>query len=88
MSQNEQKIERGKEAILVESVVAPLIQKRVDTIISHMVAMYRGGDIDHDRLVGKVAEITAMYNLISDLESVQRQGDIAAEKEFGSATEK
>lgn len=85
---NEEKIERGKEAVFVESVIAPLIEQRVRIILNHLVSMYRGGDIDHDKMVGKIGEITAMYNLISDLESVQRQGDIAAEKEFGSAEEK
>jgi len=49
--------------------------------------MYRSGQYTHDQLLGKVAEITSMLNLISDLESSQRVGDIAAQKELGDGPE-
>ena len=50
--------------------------------------MYRGGQvgpISHDMLIGKAAEITALADLLSDLETVGLRGDIAAKREFGDA---
>ena len=80
-------MDAGRDAALVSSVVVPLINGRITTYVQQLAGMYRGGQVNHDMLLGKVAEITAMLNLIADLEGAQRQGDIAAEKELGDGQE-
>ena len=80
-------MDAGRDAALVSSVIVPLINSRITTYIQQLAGLYRGGQLGHDMLLGKVAEITAMLNLIADLEGAQRQGDIAAEKELGDGQE-
>jgi hypothetical protein len=79
-------MEEGREASIVASVVVPLINTRITNYVQQLSSMYRGGQYNHDMLLGKVAEITAMLNLISDLESKQRRGDVAAQKEMGDGS--
>jgi len=78
-------MEAAREASVAASIVIPLINTRITNYVQQMAGLYRGGQFTHDQLLGKVAEITAMLNLIADLESTQRIGDIAAQKEFGDA---
>jgi hypothetical protein len=52
-----------------------------------LVAMYRQGGIDHDMMVGKVAEMAALQTLMSNLEAKQQRGYVAAQKEFGDGEE-
>lgn len=80
-------MDAAREASVSLSVVAPLINIRITNYIQQLAGMYRGGQYTHDQLLGKVAEITAMLNLISDLESTQRVGDIAAQKEIDGGPE-
>jgi len=79
-------MEDGREASIVASIVVPLINTRITNYVQQLAAMYRGGQYNHDSLLGKVAEITAMLNLIADLESKQRRGDVAAQKEMGDGS--
>lgn len=83
---NEHKIERGREAAYIESVIRPFIHARTETIVNKMVTSFRGGKTDHDRLVGYAAQITALHDLISDLEGTQRQGIIASDREMNDAS--
>jgi len=80
-------MDRGREAGFALAVVVPLINTRITNYVQQLAGMYRGGEYTHDQLLGKVAEITAMLNLISDLESAQRIGDTAAQKELGDGPE-
>ena len=80
---NIEKIERGRAATLAESVVGALVEDHINVCISQLIQMYRSGEnLNHDQLVGKVAEIAAMHSLINELETRQRLGNIAAQKEF------
>lgn len=84
---NEHKIEKGREAAYIESVIRPFIQAGMEKIVNKMVTSFRGGKTDHDRLVGYAAQMTALQDLLYDLEGTQRQGIIASEKELSHAAE-
>lgn len=60
---------------------APILELREQTI-THLINSYRAGKTEHDRLVGAVAELTALDNIIRRMENLQRQGEISAEMEF------
>jgi len=79
---NIEKIEKGRAASLAESVVSELVEDFINGCIAQLIQMYRGGEVNHDQLVGKVAEIAAMHGLMSELETRQRIGNLAAQKEF------
>lgn len=83
--QNIAKMEAGREAAAVDGLVKPYVMARVDVIVEQMVAIYRGGVMPHDVLVGKLGEITGLLDLIYHLEHVQKIGDNAAQKEIGNA---
>lgn len=80
-----EKIERGRAAAIAEALVGDIIDEHVNMCVSHLIQMYRGGDINHDQMVGKVAEMAAMQHLSTELESRQRQGNMAAQREYGNA---
>lgn len=82
---NFEAIERGQQASVIASVVAPYVQDRITAYVQQLAGLYRGGQYTHDQLLGKVAEITALLNMMSHLESDQRSGDIASQKEFQGA---
>jgi len=79
------KMEAGREASFISSHVKPYVMARIDVIMEQMVGYYRSGTMPHDLLVGKVGEITALLDMISNLESAERQGDYAAQQEIGNA---
>lgn len=85
---NLDKMARGREAGVVDALVRPIILEKVSQIVLQMCAYYRGGTLTNDYSRGKIAEISALQDLISQLDSEQRQGDAAAQKEMGNAPER
>lgn len=79
---NIEKIEAGQQASMIESIVGPFIDEEITKNVAHLTSLYRGGTYTHDQILGKVAEITALMNLMNALDSQQRVGDIAASKEY------
>jgi len=79
---NIEKIEKGRAATLAESVINELVEDHINVCITQLIQMYRSEVINHDVLIGKVAEIAAMHGLMNELETRQRIGHIAAEKEM------
>jgi hypothetical protein len=82
---NINKMERGREAAAIDALVKPYVQIRIDNITDQLVGFYRGGIMSHDIMVGKIGEITALLDMLSSLETMQRQGDAAAQQEMGNA---
>ncbi len=81
-------MEEGRQATVVAGAVRGYVDDRMRERVIELIAMYRNGAvgaISHDMLIGKVAEITALSDLLSDLETVARRGDVAARREFGDA---
>jgi hypothetical protein len=78
-------MERGSNAAIAESVIRPIINREVEQKIQYMVNTYRSGDLDAEEMLGIAAEISALMMLLSHLETDQRRGIIAREKELGDA---
>lgn len=79
----EYEIEQGRNATLVESVVKPHVAEQIDLKVGYMINSYRSGDLDGDEAVCLVAEMSALRGMMEELESRQRRGYLAAEKEYG-----
>lgn len=83
---NLEAIEEGRNATVIAGTIRPYIDDRMREHVLALMAMYRNGAvgaISHDMMIGKVAEITALSDLLSDLESVARRGETAARREYG-----
>lgn len=78
-------IEDGRRATIVAGAIKGTVDNKIREHVTLLTAIYRNGKIDHDQLVGKVAEITALLDLMSDLESIAQRGDVAAAREFKDA---
>lgn len=81
-------IERGRTSSLIESVVGPWINSRIGVEVRLMVAEYRGNNMSHDQMVGRIAGIAMMLTMVNELENTQRQAEGASDKEFGNGQEK
>ena len=79
-------IERGNQATSIRAVIAPFVNTKIQEAVSHLVAMYRGGDIKPDILIGKVGEISILMHLLGQLEVDQARGQAAMAKEVKDAT--
>jgi hypothetical protein len=80
-------IEEGIRAVAVAGAISDVIEDTIRVHVTSLIAMYRQGGIDHDMLIGKVAEIAAMEALLSNLESKARRGDAAANREYNNGTQ-
>lgn len=78
-------IEEAMEARTVEAAIKDVVDEAMRQGVTKLMYIYRDGNIDHDMLVGAVAEIAALDKLMSDLESKQMRGVVAAQKEYGNA---
>lgn len=84
---NLDKIEAGQQAGMIASVVGPYVNDMISVKVNQMTTLYRGAQYTHDQIIGKVAEIAALLDMMHHLEGQQRIGDGAAEKEFGNASQ-
>lgn len=75
-------IEEGRQAIQASAYITEPVREYREIVIRKLVNMYRAGDTGHDRLVGGIAEICALDNLMLELENKARLGNVAATKEF------
>jgi hypothetical protein len=85
---NIEAIEEGRQATVIAGAIREYVDSRIRDHVIELMGMYRSGalhPISHDMVLGKVAEITALSDLISDLESKAMRGDVAARREFGDA---
>lgn len=82
---NIETIEDGRRATVVAGAIREVVDEQMRANITLLMAMYRGGKIDHDAMVGKIAECTALDDLMSNLETRGLRGDIAANREFNDA---
>lgn len=77
-----ERIERGKQAVMAASFILEPIMESREKVLRKLIAAYRSGKADHDLLLGGIAEMTALDNLITELNNAQTQGELAAEQEF------
>lgn len=78
-------IQRGREATNALAIVSPFINEMVSQTVQLMTNQYRAGEATPEFLLGKTAEISALFALISALEGIHRQGIAASQMEFGNA---
>jgi hypothetical protein len=76
-------MEHGRKATEIRAEFGELIDNVVRTKLARLIAIYRQGKIDHDMVIGLVGEMAAMQELVSELESMERRGIVAREKELG-----
>lgn len=81
-------IEEGAAATAVAGAIKSTVDEKMREKVTLLMSYYRGGKIDHDMLVGGVAEITALADLMSDLENKALRGEVAAKREFGEDAQK
>lgn len=81
-TQRIQRIEKGRQAVQAAAfLLEPILESR-EKVLKKMIAAYRGGTVTHDLLLGGVAEITALDNLVTELNNAQTQGEVAAAQEY------
>lgn len=83
---NIEAIDEGRQATVIAGAIREYVDERMREHVIALMSMYRNGAvgvISHDMLIGKVAEITALSDLLSDLENTARRGETAARREFG-----
>lgn len=86
MANREDTIQRGADAARIEMLLGPYIQNEIMMRISHLTAAYRSDDLSHDKMVGMIGAISALQEIMSNLDSIQRQAIQAAEREYGQKT--
>ena len=82
---NLEQIRDGREAVALAGILDPYIQERIALITHETISRYRAGTASHDFLLGNAAKLTCLADLLSDLDTRVRRGDVAAHKEMGNA---
>ena len=78
------RMEQGRTAAIAHGVLSEPIQAARNNIITRLVGLYRSGQATHDSLLGGIAEIAALDNLMNHVQSAINQGNVAAEREYGN----
>jgi len=84
MDQNEriERIERGRNATIAQGFILQPVQEARNNIILRLVAQYRSGTASHDAILGGIAEIAALDNLLAYMKNTQQQGNVAETMEY------
>lgn len=80
-------IDLSDRAAAVRGAVSAYIHDNINNLISNLVAHYRGGQLTHDMLVGKVGEMSALMSLLEQVHSDLRAGEAAREREYGDGSQ-
>ena len=83
---NLQQIELSDRAATVLGASTEYIHGNINNSISFLVAHYRGGQLTHDVMLGKIAEMSALMSLLDSIHADMRGGDAARTREYGDAT--
>lgn len=75
-------MERGSQATALLGFARSSIDDQMRTTVQLMINLYRQGDVPHGVIMGKVGELAALQTLINELETRQRLGDNAANREL------
>ena len=84
---NLDKMGEGQRAAAVMSAIDEVLAEQIHNKTVLLISHYRGGVINHDYILGAIAEISALDSLRSTLESRYRQGISAAQRELGHAAQ-
>lgn len=72
----------GREAVAMMGLIRPYVDTRIHHLVHQLAARYRSGQADLPALLGIAAQISGLMDLLSDLDTIARRGDIAATKEL------
>lgn len=78
-------MEDGHIAGAIQGVFGEFLQDQARLAVTRLIAAYRNGNTDHDKLVGYAAELACLDNIVNELQSRQARGIAAREKELGNA---
>jgi hypothetical protein len=76
-------MERGHTAGLIHAEFRLLLEEQVGQKLLLLVNHYRAETMSHDFMVGKIGEITAIHDILNELEVRERQGISARQRELG-----
>jgi hypothetical protein len=83
---NLEMIHRGDQASMLQVAASNYVHASINAAISALVAHYRGGQLSHDQMLGKIAEISALMYLLDSLQGDIRVGEAARDREYGDGT--
>lgn len=72
----------GREAIAMMGLLRPYVDSKMMNLVHGIVAAYRSNRADLPLLLGVAAQMACLMDLLSDLDSRARRGDVAAQKEL------
>lgn len=75
----------GREAVALMGILRPYVDGRIHNLVHALASTYRNGTADFPVLLGIAAQVSCMMDLLSDLDTRARRGDIAAMKEMKDA---
>lgn len=77
-----ERIEDGRNAVLASGFLMQPIREVRESIIQRLVNLYRSGAASHDNLVGGIAEIRALDDLVHYMQNAVQKGNVAEEQEY------
>lgn len=77
-----ERIEEARMAAYAEASIREFVAEKRETILSHVIGLYRSRKITHDDAIGAIAGLTALDDLMQNLTYIQRRGDLSAQEEF------
>jgi len=75
-------MQRADEAAALRGILSPVLDSAILGTLNSLVAHYRGASLNHDVMVGKIGEISALMGLVDHLDGQLRAGEAAREREF------
>lgn len=76
-------IQRGRISTLLHANLAEHIEQRQEVVINELISAYRDKKLSNspELMIGRIAELSTLKALLSQLEREARQGEDEAEKE-------
>lgn len=81
-------MEDGSSAALLQDMFNDFLDEQMRLKVDLLIRLYRANDVSHDQLLGGVAEMAAIHNIINELQVRRERGIRAREKELGDAEKK
>lgn len=77
-----ERIEEGQTATLAHGFILGPVSEYKEIVLTRMISNYRSGNTQHDLILGGLAELAALDNLMKHLQNLIHKGNVAAEQEF------
>lgn len=77
-----QRIEEGQTAVIAHGFLQGPVSEYREIVLARMISNYRSGNTQHDLILGGLAELACLDNLMRHIQSLINKGNVAAEQEF------